>query len=216
MLIYSAKNKINGKLYVGKTSKSLDERKHRHIEESKNPKFLFHKAILRYGVDSFEWSVLEECKTEEELSTREVFWIEELGSHCSNHGYNVSYGGTGGKMPIDVEKRRRSSLVGHIVSDETRKKISEKNKGGTGGGAKKGCIPWNKGKKDVQKASDETKKKMSLGRKGVSKSAKHKEKLKAHLDKVRPNFSGKKWDDERKKKHSERLKRWHAERKDSF
>lgn len=49
MLIYKATNKINGKIYIGQTHKSLEERKMCHKHDSKNIDTYFYRAIRKYG-----------------------------------------------------------------------------------------------------------------------------------------------------------------------
>jgi hypothetical protein len=67
---------------------------------------------------------------------------------------------------------------------ETKKLISE---------AKKGCVPWNKGLKGVQKHTEETKRKMSLKKMGNKNPSEHKQteehkrKVSEAMKKVRKN-----------------------------
>lgn len=72
--IYKVTNKINNKIYVGK---SIDVKnvweKHRNLFEAK--KFALEKDIALYGADKFEFSILEECE-EEKLSDRESFYVD--------------------------------------------------------------------------------------------------------------------------------------------
>ena len=65
MIIYKATNKINGKSYIGQTTKELDERIKGHLNSNKN--LYFHKALEKYSIDNFEWTILEECNDENEL-----------------------------------------------------------------------------------------------------------------------------------------------------
>lgn len=216
MIIYVAENILNGKKYVGKTIKSLNERRLEHISESIRKNFHFYKAIRKYGIDNFKWYIVDTAISDAELNDLEIEWIARLQSLSTQNGYNMNDGGAGGKMIPEVEERRRQSLMGHKVSDATRRKISERNAGGTGGGARKGVVPWNKGTRGLQKCSSETRRKMSASRKGVPKSNSHKKKLAEHLNKVRPNLNGKLWSEERKNQHSIRMKRWWNETKNSL
>ena len=87
--IYKFINKINGKLYIGQ-SKNLNCRKKQHFKNAFNPNnrdydCLFHRAIRKYGIDNFDFQILEECSIEE-LNDREIYWIEKYDSYYK--GYN--------------------------------------------------------------------------------------------------------------------------------
>lgn len=94
MVIYIVKNKINGKIYIGQTTKSLDKRISGHLKESKNDKSdrPFLNAIKKYGIDNFEWEVIDEASSLGELDEKEIYWINEHNSLTPN-GYNVLGGG---------------------------------------------------------------------------------------------------------------------------
>jgi len=81
MIIYKATNKINGKCYIGKTTKTLECRKKQHIQSSNKSKYYFHRAISKYGTDNFEWEEIENCNDEKILSEREDFWINKYGDY---------------------------------------------------------------------------------------------------------------------------------------
>jgi group I intron endonuclease len=127
MLIYLIRNKINNKIYVGKTSKTLEERWKLHVRNSFGPYFrkqLITKAIKKYSKDSFELSVLENCEDNNTLCEREKFWISELKSRDLNIGYNLTDGGEGTPGRF-VSERTKKLLRGRKRSLETRKKLSE-------------------------------------------------------------------------------------------
>ncbi len=64
IIIYCYTNKINGKKYVGQTNsekRRLNEHKSNAFnEKSVNYNSIFHKAIRKYGWESFEYEKLEE------------------------------------------------------------------------------------------------------------------------------------------------------------
>ena len=56
--IYRVTNLLNGKIYIGYTSQTLSKRRYFQIKKSKYSKFLFHKAITKYGVENFVWDTI--------------------------------------------------------------------------------------------------------------------------------------------------------------
>lgn len=92
--IYKATNLINGKSYIGKTNQ-IKERIWQHLRCYEKEKCLFHDAIEKYGVDNFEWEVLEETNSEEKAIELEKYYILKFNSYKPN-GYNMNKGGVGG------------------------------------------------------------------------------------------------------------------------
>ena len=94
-LIYKVTNKINQKIYIGQTSNTLGERKKQHIQSAFNSrrptKNYFHKAIKKYGIDNFQWEILEDNILEKDLNKREKYWIKYYNSYLN--GYNLTEGG---------------------------------------------------------------------------------------------------------------------------
>lgn len=89
MIIYKVLNKINGKIYIGQTTRTLDKRKEEHIN-SKDDSF-FHQALRKYGNDNFEWEIIFECNNLSTLNEQEIFYINKYNSY--KKGYNMSLGG---------------------------------------------------------------------------------------------------------------------------
>lgn len=63
-VIYKATNLINGKTYIGQTKRSLETRQREHEKGNLYYRSAIHDAIIKYGKDNFDWSVLEEVKDE--------------------------------------------------------------------------------------------------------------------------------------------------------
>lgn len=102
--IYKIVNKINGKVYIGKTIYTTAYRWNQHISAATSDKekddynYLLHKAIRKYGVDNFTVEVIEEVEDETKLSSREIYWINYYNSCIleeDSNGYNMTYGGEG-------------------------------------------------------------------------------------------------------------------------
>lgn len=97
--IYKITNNINKKVYIGKTSSSIEERFNQHIEDSKRSrceKRALYDAMLKYGYNHFSISLLETVETEEEACKQEQYWIEKLGTY--HNGYNMTHGGDGKRL----------------------------------------------------------------------------------------------------------------------
>lgn len=100
--IYMITNKVNGKAYIGQTAFSIQKRWKEHKCDAKKNRAKnrpLYEAINKYGDDSFEISVIEEC-TADKGDERERYWIEHYGTFKT--GYNATFGGDG-KPYIDHE-----------------------------------------------------------------------------------------------------------------
>ena len=192
MFVYLTTNCINGKRYIGKSTRDPNV-----------PYFgsgsVILKALRKYGTENFQRTFICFCDTEDELNAREkeliALWRPE---------YNIAEGGEGGNPykymsperyaevcrnnseskkgrkngPHSAETRHKLSIAntGKQVSEETRQKLRVANTGkkhppGVGkkiGDAHRGM-----------KRSAETKRKIGEAHKGVPKSPEHRSKLSA-------------------------------------
>ena len=89
-VIYLLWNTLNGKRYVGQTTKPLDVR----IMQHKRSDFVVDKAIQKYGIENFRYGVIKTCATREELNYWEKYFIVTLNSKAP-YGYNMTDGGEG-------------------------------------------------------------------------------------------------------------------------
>lgn len=174
MLIYKAQNKINGKIYIGKTIVSLEMRIGQHRRSAnRNSSTAFHCAIKKYGIDKFIFECLDSCDDKDKLNELEKYYILSLNSKAPI-GYNLTDGGDGNSIgnPSPMKGRKHSEETKllirekrklQICSDETRKKMSESRKGKPGPtkgmkvigcGFKKGNIPYNKGRSSGMKGKE--------------------------------------------------------------
>lgn len=125
MIIYRITNKINGKPYIGQTTRTLEERiyEHRHCKTT-----TLGKAIQKYGWENFTVEILEVCETLEQLNEREKFWIAKYNSIAPN-GYNLTEGGNNGLFSDEVCLKISVANTGKKRSAETCKRISESKTG---------------------------------------------------------------------------------------
>jgi hypothetical protein len=91
-IIYKAENIVSGEVYIGATTKSLDERKKDHIKNSKKGKtYAFQNAIGTYGADAFKWQQIDTANSTDELAQKEKEYISKYDA--KDNGYNSIGGG---------------------------------------------------------------------------------------------------------------------------
>ena len=91
MLIYEAINIVNGKVYAGLTTNTLEYRKSPHLRSAKSgSNSYFHKAIRKHGEECFEWHVILRTNHTEKLYDLEKMVI---GLYEDWQTYNISSGG---------------------------------------------------------------------------------------------------------------------------
>ena len=107
MIIYRARNKVNGKCYIGQTRNTLNVRRSGHYSTAKqeNPSMMISMAIKKYGRENFVWDIIEECKSLDELDKSEIRCIKEYNSMTPN-GYNILPGGNTMEL-INLKKKDR-------------------------------------------------------------------------------------------------------------
>jgi group I intron endonuclease len=96
MLIYKITNTVNGRIYVGKTELTMEERWKVHLRDAKKVKRPLYAAMRKYGIDKFVTDIIELCEGLDELNARERYWIATLKSTLPDGNYNIGDGGEGG------------------------------------------------------------------------------------------------------------------------
>ena len=157
-IVYCATNRVNGKMYIGKSRDSaLTRRRHCHLNSARRKDgFVFHAALLKYGPENFAWKILEHSDDNEVLCDLEREYIDLFSTAISCCGYNLTHGGEGASMA--TEEAREISRLAHIKAAP---KISATLKRKYASGE---IISPNKGKKVVY--SPETKAHLTAIRKG--------------------------------------------------
>lgn len=109
MIVYSLLNTINGKRYVGITTRTVMRRVHNHMSS----KSVIGLALIKYGKASFKMEVIDHADTVSELSEKEQYWIKYF--NCTVPlGYNMTSGGTSGFKPSEELSRKLSAAkMGH-------------------------------------------------------------------------------------------------------
>lgn len=129
MLIYKITNKINNKVYIGQTSRTLAVRIREHqIAAERSDGFYLHNAIKKYGWENFEVCVLAETDDRDALNMLERYYIQKFNSDVK--GYNLAPGGHVNCMDSPKVKEHhdsvmRSQAVREKISATMRKRIEE-------------------------------------------------------------------------------------------
>ncbi len=113
MRVYLARNRMNGKGYVGLTTKPVLARWRLHIQQRNSSMAISH-AIRKHGEDVFDLFLLEECDDVKALKIAERKWIKRLDTF-HGPGYNLTEGGDG--------------LLGYRHTEDAKRRISEAHRG---------------------------------------------------------------------------------------
>lgn len=114
-IVYLVQCTINReKLYVGKTNRTLEERKkeHEHSATTGSPT-PFHRMLVAEGIKHWEWRVLERCPPEE-VNAREDYWTKKLRT-LSIDLLNISHSRRNGPTGVVRQPTPGSKLGGKIV-----------------------------------------------------------------------------------------------------
>ena len=105
-MIYLITNTVNNKRYIGKTSKTIEERWYQHCKNAEyGIKTHLYKAIRKYGKENFIIEFLCDGLDSEEIKMIEFYQPE----------YNITKGGTGGdtsKSPNYINAMKRRNISG--------------------------------------------------------------------------------------------------------
>ncbi len=100
--IYKITNLINGKVYIGKTTRNIESRfyEHKYTAEnigSHNSAYPLYQAMRKYGIENFDFEILEECD-DLIIDDKEKEYIKLYNSYIgfkNCNGYNATLGGDG-------------------------------------------------------------------------------------------------------------------------
>jgi group I intron endonuclease len=128
--VYEITNNINGKKYVGITSRTIEERFQEHVSRTKSYKRgnRLYVAMRKYGYDNFSVKLLAETSNENDVRLLETEFIIKYNSY--ENGYNCNLGGHGFlHIPEEIKAKISKAQIGKQISEEARKKMSSAKKG---------------------------------------------------------------------------------------
>ena len=125
MLIYKITNKVNGKVYIGQTTRTLEVRKQEHLDCAFMYKLNTHiyNAMRKYGANNFVFEEICKAKDIDELNYLETYYILQYDS--VRNGYNMSYGGDNNVMFCEKTAEKHNAVM---RSDDVRNRISKSMK----------------------------------------------------------------------------------------
>jgi group I intron endonuclease len=113
--IYTIKNMINNKVYVGSTRTNFKKRLYQHLldlEKEKHCNKHLQNSYFKYGKDNFQFEIQEIIESDMLISyflAKEQFYIDYYSSSISSYGYNIiSY------SDIEID----SFILKNMISEE--------------------------------------------------------------------------------------------------
>lgn len=172
-IVYKITCLINNKIYIGKTTRSIQERFREHLYSADSDRSYIsylYNAINKYGSQNFIIEEIEQCTSEAQLNEREIHWISTLHSQDSSIGYNIQNGGEGGNIRSKEWQPSAKQLAAleygrHLPASEKQKQQLSKRR--------KNIVVTNETREKLRKAStgrimtSQTRKKLSDSHKGL-------------------------------------------------
>jgi group I intron endonuclease len=103
--IYKITNNLNGKIYIGKTTRPVRERFLEHMSPKGTLRTALANAVRRHGKDNFSVEIIV-ALPEEELDAAEAYHIDAHNSTGKHIGYNRTTGGEGGFKHMAATRKR--------------------------------------------------------------------------------------------------------------
>ena len=122
--IYKITTTKSNKVYIGQTTKSVEERYKKHLKarNSKSKKHLhLYLAMNKYGIDTFSVEQIDTAIDQKDLNEKEIYWINYYDS--INNGYNIAPGGKNVNIFMSNEVKENHAIK--MKSAEVRNKISK-------------------------------------------------------------------------------------------
>jgi len=123
MHIYCILNRVNGKVYIGKSIRNFGVRENEHFKSALDGKtgcsYLFN-AIRKYGREAFEiYLVSGWASSSDDLNAQEKAFVSKYRANEPQFGYNLTAGGDGMNSPSpEVRQKMRLAKLGKKQAPE--------------------------------------------------------------------------------------------------
>lgn len=165
-IVYLLTNSVNGKRYVGQTTKTLDHRFRGHCKSAYRKRQMpISRAVAKHGPENFSREVLFEAFDVAALNSAEISLIAEMGC-LFPQGYNLKIGGDFAPHHAETLARIAAKIRGRTLSAEHRAKISAGLRGSERFAA-------GQARRRSSHISDEHRKKIAASLRGKPKTAEH-------------------------------------------
>ena len=118
MYIYTITNLVNGKMYVGQTIQSNAKmRWYSHCDMvRKGKKSHLYDSMRKYGIDQFDWKVVDVALTIDDLNNLETAWANKLRSQGCVLYNNRETGNNKKHSAESIEKMRQVHKLRHATT----------------------------------------------------------------------------------------------------
>ena len=127
--IYKITNKVNNKVYIGQTIRTVEERYQRHLSEAKRrTNRPLYDSMNHYGIGNFMVETIVEADNAK-LNELEAFYISEYNSTDRAVGYNLTTGGDSCRVCLSEEaeaKRVAKIVAAHLGTKQSRETIEKR------------------------------------------------------------------------------------------
>jgi group I intron endonuclease len=115
MYIYTIKNLVNGKMYVGQTIQTNAKmRWYSHCDMfRKGKKSYLYDSMRKHGIENFLWEVVDQTDTIEKLNKLETEWANKLRAQGITLYNNRETGGNKLHSVSSIEKMRQAKREEH-------------------------------------------------------------------------------------------------------
>jgi len=156
MYLYKILNKNTGKAYIGQTINEPRVRFSYHrqrLKKGTHDNEYLQRSFNKHGIDSFMFYTILKTDDLESLNLYEEQFIKILRATDRNFGYNIRPGGANTRLSEETKRKIGLASIGRKQSEAQKKATSERSKGNTWGGLTKGKILSEESKKKMSESA---------------------------------------------------------------